>query len=152
MPLAHTQCLSPIPTVHSHISTSNKLKSTLHLPYHRRVIDNECSMARDQFAVERNFLSWIKLSLAMWLRNDTLQGAYAKLSDVSVIYLLCLAIALLVVSTAYMWGTKGRLVTDQRPMRMFWAFILLAAGSIGAASLVFVMSINYHRMYAVSLL
>ncbi|KAJ2354969.1 hypothetical protein GGF43_002960, partial [Coemansia sp. RSA 2618] len=39
------------------VTKLNKVKS--------QVIDNECSMARDQFAAERNFLAWFKLAMSV---------------------------------------------------------------------------------------
>ncbi|KAJ2720074.1 hypothetical protein GGI07_004823 [Coemansia sp. Benny D115] len=54
-------------------------KLDIHIPrYHRRVIENECSMARDQFACERNFLSWFKFSMALASSGAVVFNEFSK--------------------------------------------------------------------------
>ncbi|KAJ1719642.1 hypothetical protein LPJ53_005631 [Coemansia erecta] len=130
--------------------------------YHRRVIENECSMARDQFAVERNFLSWFKLAMAVASsgavifrefdrtpksqRSAMVDGAFTRLADISTIYFLCLSMVLLFIATLYLWDVKLRLARDKRPVRLFWLLFLSVAGVLAAGSLIFIVAYSYARM------
>ncbi|KAJ2706683.1 hypothetical protein FB645_001433 [Coemansia sp. IMI 203386] len=126
--------------------------------YHRRVIENECSMARDQFAVERNFLSWFKLSMAVAssgavifrdydkARKPFQPFKYTRLADISTVYFICLAIAMLSVATMYLWDVKLRLAKESRPARLFWMLFLGILGFVGAMSLVIVLAVSYASM------
>ncbi|KAJ2397714.1 hypothetical protein GGI05_000503 [Coemansia sp. RSA 2603] len=120
-------------------------------------------MARDQFAVERNFLSWFKLAMAVASsgaiifrdmdrtpksRRSALDvdGPYTKLADISTIYFLCLSMAILFIATLYLWDVKLRLAREKRPARMFWLLFLSVAGVLAAGSLIFVVAYSYARM------
>ncbi|KAJ1822295.1 hypothetical protein LPJ56_000886 [Coemansia sp. RSA 2599] len=151
-------------TAYSSPTLNNISIETKHRPfeklrsYHRRVIDNECSMARDQFAVERNFLSWFKLSMAIAssgavifkdydrARKPFQSFKYTVLADISTAYFVCLAILILAVATVYLWDVKLRLARENRPMRLFWMLFLGVLGFVGAMSLVVVLAVSYAHM------
>ncbi|KAJ1791778.1 hypothetical protein GGH19_003239 [Coemansia sp. RSA 1807] len=116
------------------------------------IIDNECSMARDQFAAERNFLSWVKLALTVAasatviFREFRLQSEFTRLANISTLYFIVLALVLLVGSTMYVWGIQSSLATEQRPLRLFRPLLLQVCGCIGAVSLIFVLAVLYTRL------
>ncbi|KAJ2460229.1 hypothetical protein GGF42_000971 [Coemansia sp. RSA 2424] len=119
------------------------------------VIDNECSMARDQFAAERNFLSWFKLAMAVVASGviivrdfDLVNTSYARLGDIATLYFFALAMLLLVVSTFYVWDTQHSLAVHKRPLRFFHPLLLQVFGSLGAVSLIFVLAVTYWRHLA----
>ncbi|KAJ1643531.1 hypothetical protein LPJ64_004709 [Coemansia asiatica] len=126
--------------------------------YHRRVIDNECSMARDQFAVERNFLSWFKLSMAVAssgavifrdydkARKPFQPLKYTRIADISTVYFISLSIVMLGVAMMYLWDVKLRLAKENRPARLFWMLFLGVLGFVGAMSLVIVLALSYANM------
>ncbi|KAJ2688281.1 hypothetical protein IWW39_002325 [Coemansia spiralis] len=116
------------------------------------VIDNECSMARDQFAAERNFLSWVKLSMALVASTTVIvrdfgivKSSITQLADITTVYFLALAMLLLVVSTFYVWETQSSLATHKRPLRFFHPLLLQVFGSVGAVSLIFAIAVLYWR-------
>ncbi|KAJ1851234.1 hypothetical protein GGH12_000396 [Coemansia sp. RSA 1822] len=118
-----------------------------------QIIDNESSMARDQFAAERNFLSWVKLALTVAasatviFREFRLQSSeFTRLANISTLYFITLALVLLVGSTAYVWGIQSSLATEQRPLRLFRPLLLQVFGCIGAVSLIFVLAVSYTRI------
>ncbi|KAJ1663164.1 hypothetical protein IW140_005670 [Coemansia sp. RSA 1813] len=123
------------------------------LPWkHHWVVENDNSMARDQFAVERNFLSWFKLAMAIVASgtviykdfNDTI-GMYSQLARISTAYFLGLAIVLLILSTVYLYAIKAALTKENGPLKLFHPLFLQVAGCIGAVSLIFVLALAYHR-------
>ncbi|KAJ2471564.1 hypothetical protein GGI02_002179 [Coemansia sp. RSA 2322] len=112
-------------------------------------------MARDQFAAERNFLSWVKLAMAVVGSgtiifrdfNKHISG-YTRLADISTLYFFALAMLLLVVSTFYVWDTQHSLATYKRPIRVFHPLFLQVFGCLGAISLIFVLALSY-RSYLI---
>ncbi|KAJ2011027.1 hypothetical protein GGI14_006273, partial [Coemansia sp. S680] len=103
------------------------------------VIENECSMARDQFAAERNFLSWVKLSMALVVSTTVIardfgivKSSYTRLADITTLYFFALAMLLLIVSTFYVWDTQLSLAIHKRPLRFFHPLLLQVLGSVGA--------------------
>ncbi|KAJ2492597.1 hypothetical protein IWW37_001352 [Coemansia sp. RSA 2050] len=116
------------------------------------VIDNECSMARDQFAAERNFLSWVKLSMALVASTTVIvrdfgiiKSSITRLADITTLYFLALAMLLLLISTFYVWEAQFSLATHKRPLRFFHPLLLQVFGSVGAVSLIFVLAVLYWR-------
>ncbi|KAI9467625.1 hypothetical protein BX667DRAFT_393603 [Coemansia mojavensis] len=116
------------------------------------IVDNEHSTARDQFAAERNFLSWLKLAMAVVASSIIIfhdfveqNTTYSWLATVSTVYFFVLALLLLLVSTVFFWKTQGSLATEQKPMRLFTPLFLQVVGYAGAASLVFVLAISYSK-------
>ncbi|KAJ1758678.1 hypothetical protein LPJ77_006378 [Coemansia sp. RSA 2523] len=109
-------------------------------------------MARDQFAAERNFLSWVKLALTVAasatviFREFRLQSEFTRLANISTLYFIVLALVLLVGSTMYVWGIQSSLATEQRPLRLFRPLLLQVCGCIGAVSLIFVLAVLYTRL------
>ncbi|KAI8319658.1 hypothetical protein GQ54DRAFT_313370 [Martensiomyces pterosporus] len=130
----------------------------LHLPKLARgsyVIDNECSMARDQFAAERNFLSWVKLAMAMVVSASMIQKdfghhvesiIYARLAEVSTVYFIILAMVMLILSTAYVWEAQFKLSKLKTPVRVVRVLALQVLGSLAAVSLIFVLAVSYSRV------
>ncbi|KAJ2522813.1 hypothetical protein H4217_000529 [Coemansia sp. RSA 1939] len=116
------------------------------------VVENDNSMARDQFAAERNFLSWFKLVMTIVASgtiiysdfSDTI-GTYSRLAWISSAYFLVLAIVLLILSTLYFFATKTALTRENRPLRLFQPLFLQVAGCVGAVSLIFVVALAYRR-------
>ncbi|KAJ2872355.1 hypothetical protein H4R27_006663, partial [Coemansia aciculifera] len=103
------------------------------------VIENECSMARDQFAAERNFLSWVKLAMAIIASTTVIvrdfgivKSSYTRLADIATLYFFALAMLLLIVSTFYVWDTQLSLAIHKRPLRFFHPLLLQVLGSLGA--------------------
>ncbi|KAJ2544015.1 hypothetical protein EV175_005933 [Coemansia sp. RSA 1933] len=128
------------------------IKGNLH--WQQCIVDNDGSMARDQFAAERNFLSWCKLSMCVVasgtviykdLYNHSAGASYGRLAQISTAYFLALAIVLLVLSTAYLYVIKAALARENRPLKMFRPLFFQVAGSVAAVSLIFVLAIAYHR-------
>ncbi|KAJ1801539.1 hypothetical protein LPJ59_000213 [Coemansia sp. RSA 2399] len=131
-------------------STTSDIKEKLHK--RQWVVENDNSMARDQFAVERNFLAWFKLSMAIVASGiviykdfDEAIGTYSLLARISTAYFLILAIVLLLLSTAYLYVIKAALSKENRPLKLFHLLFLQIAGCVGAVSLIFVLAIAYHQ-------
>ncbi|KAJ2745629.1 hypothetical protein GGI20_002012 [Coemansia sp. BCRC 34301] len=119
------------------------------------VIDNECSMARDQFAAERNFLSWVKLAMAIAasatviVRDfDMVKTSDTRLAGITTTYFFVLSMILLIVSTFYVWDTQHSLAVHQRPLRFFHPLLLQVFGSLGAVSLIFALAVSYWQHLA----
>ncbi|KAJ2809791.1 hypothetical protein H4S07_003056 [Coemansia furcata] len=149
MPLSTTPPLA----LESGSSPSTVTRRLLHAK--SSVIENECSMARDQFATERNFLSWVKLSMTVVASSTVIvrdfgiiKSSYTRLSDIATLYFFALAMLLLIVSTFYVWDTQFSLATHKRPLRFFHPLLLQVLGSLGAASLIFALAIIYWRHMA----
>ncbi|KAJ2622073.1 hypothetical protein GGI25_003550 [Coemansia spiralis] len=119
--------------------------------YASRIVDNECSMARDQFAAERNFLSWFKLAMAIVASGTIIYRDFTqdtRLARASTAYFLVLAILLLIISTVYVVEVKSWLATEKRPLRFFRPLFLQVLGSASAVSLIFVLAVAYTRRVA----
>ncbi|KAJ2712258.1 hypothetical protein H4R19_002848 [Coemansia spiralis] len=116
------------------------------------VVANDGSMARDQFAAERNFLSWIKLALAVVSSAAIVVGEAGWRTPraqvaASVVYLLVLAFLVVAATVIYLWRTQWQLACRRQPLRMFPMVFAQTAGCIAAASLVFVLALDTHQTH-----
>lgn len=114
-------------------------------PHH--IICNSSSMARDQFAAERNFLSWVKLSMAVVASGALVFRDFPhsnKLASITTLYFMCLSCLLLVVSALYVNYVQKCLADEHRPVKLFRPLFLQIVGSILAISLTFVLAIEYY--------
>ncbi|KAJ1943284.1 hypothetical protein EC988_006276, partial [Linderina pennispora] len=119
----------------------------LHLAFHELVVENDNSMARDQFAAERNFLSWIKLAMVMVASSAMTMTKFqqhitrfTQFADGVSVYIIVLAMLIVVVSTLHVVDSQGRLAILRRPMRVFRPVFVQVVGSMSAASLIFVLA------------
>ncbi|KAI9475337.1 hypothetical protein BX667DRAFT_498415 [Coemansia mojavensis] len=118
-----------------------------------QVIDNECSMARDQFAAERNFLSWVKLAMtiiasAVIIFRDFNNNSNANigLANLSTVYFFALSLSLIIISTVYVIKAQQSLATEKKPLGLFIPLFLQVVGCVGAVSLIFILAINYYKL------
>ncbi|KAJ2764282.1 hypothetical protein IWQ56_004545 [Coemansia nantahalensis] len=108
-------------------------------------VANDGSLARDQFAAERNFLSWVKLALAaamsaaIVLSDQKLQATLARTASA---YIVVLAVLVTAAAAASVWRTQGLLASQRKPLRLFLVLFVQVAGCIAAASLVFVLALG----------
>ncbi|KAJ2776610.1 hypothetical protein H4R18_005589 [Coemansia javaensis] len=120
------------------------------LPWRATVVDNDSSMARDQLAAERTFLSWIKLAMAVVGSCATVVGqpdwrASRRLAQGAAVYFMALAMALVAVSAVYVCRTQRLLAHERRPLSVFRPLFAQVVGCVAAASIIFALAVSHAR-------